>query len=125
MAASLPDLAKVFPLWIQYADRDRLIYVDEQVSPPTTNQIFNSIRLFQQISLDDTFDEATSLTSILQKVISLRPIDQQIPLSQLEEADLFQKPPKEKTLQKVCYDKMMKPSLDAYTFQLQSRHAGP
>ena len=103
MAASLPDLAKVFPLWIQYADRGRLIHVDEQASPPTSTLIFNSIRSFQQVSLDSTFDEATSLTSIFQKVISLRPTVQQATLSQLEDADQFDKPPKEKTLQKVCY----------------------
>ena len=74
--------------------------------------------MFQQVSLDGTFDEATS---IFQRVINLRPIAQQLPLSQLEEADQFDKPPKEKTLQKVCYDKMMKPSLDAYNFQLQTK----
>ena len=81
--------------------------------------------MFQQVSLDGTFDEATSLTSIFQKVIGLRPIAQQLPLSQLEEADQFDKPPTEKTLQKVCYDKMMKPSLEAYTFQLQVKADTP
>ena len=54
MAASLPDLAKV-PHWIQYADRGRLIHVDDQMSLPTTDQILNSVRLFQQASLDGTF----------------------------------------------------------------------
>ena len=102
MAASLPDLSKVFPLWIQYTDKGRLMHIDEHASPPTTNQIFNSIRLFQQTSLDGVFDEATSLTSIFQKVISLSPAEQQASLSQLEDADQFDKPPKEKTLQKVC-----------------------
>ena len=31
------------------------------------------------------------------------------------------KPPKDKALQKKCYDKIMKPSLDAYIFQLQTK----
>ena len=125
MAASLPDLAKVFPLWIQCDDAGRLIRVDERASPPTSTQIFNSIQSFQQASLDRTFDEADSLTSIFQKVISLRPTVQQPTLSQIEDADQFDKPPKEKTLQKVCYDKMMKPALDAYTLQLQAKADAP
>ena len=125
MAAALPDLAKVFPLWIQYDDRGRLIQVNEHASQPTSIQIFNSIRLFKQISLDSTFDEATSLTSIFQKVISLRPNEQQTSLSQTEDADQFYKPPKEKTLQKVCYDKMMKPALIAFHSQLQIEADSP
>ena len=77
------------------------------------------------IGCDGVFDEATSLTSIFQKVISLSPAEQQASLSQLEDADQFDKPPKEKTLQKVCYDKMMKPSLEAYTLQLQVKADAP
>ena len=125
MAAALPDLAKVFPLWIQYDDSGRLIQVDEHASQPTSIQIVNYIRLYQQISLDSTFDEATSLTSIFQKVISLRPNEQQTSLSQTDDADQFYKPPKEKTLQKVCYDKTMKPALTAFHSQLQIEADSP
>ena len=84
-------------------------------------------RLYQQISLDSTFDEASSLTSIFQKgiIISLSHAEQQVSLSQLEDADQFDKPPKDKTLQKICYDKIMKPSLDAYIFQLQTKADAP
>lgn len=66
------------------------------------------------------------LLLLFQKIItSLRPIAQQLPLSQLDEADQFDKPPKDKTLQKICYDKIMKPSLDAYIFQLQTKADAP